>query len=377
MSYNPKSLFSKIQEKEQTQAAHSGSFSNPLLFKPKVNSTYALRLLWLAPEKGFDREYPMINSYIHRVWDDNAANGQKDHKVICPTSQYIMGETKAAFNKCPICEATSKFYNDGKAGSESSAELYKTFRRTCVGYVPVYVVNGPEEDLHQIRILQYGKQFKDFFDRKIFGIIRQSKNNQEDIPPVDLGDEAIGLEAFMYYDTSTNTIITEGYDLMITTTAKRMMIGNRPVDMPQYQLDFTRRKRNITEIDGIDLTSQEGINYFESLNSSVLHFDQEFYIKSTDAELQEFKLNYITKQEINSTEVSKEIPIEKPKVSVNNMKAPVINQEENNDIPDEIPMGNTSVSKIKSSKSNTTNDAEEIPRTANGDIDIDALIDGL
>ena len=94
-------------------------------------------------------------------------------------------------------------------------------------------------------------------------------------------------------------------------------------------------------------------------------------------ELQEFKLNYITKQEVNSTEVSKEIPIEKPKVSVNNMKAPVINQEENNDIPDEIPMGNTSVSKTKSSKSNTTNDAEEIPRTANGDIDIDALIDGL
>ena len=368
MSYNPKSLFSKIQEKEQAQASSSSTFSNPLLFKPKVNSTYALRLLWLEPEKGYNREYPMINSYIHRIWDENAANGQKDHKVICPTSQYIMGETKAAFNKCPICEATSKFYNEGKAGSESSAELYKTFRRTCIGYVPVYVVNGPEEDIHQVRILQYGKQFKDFFDRKIFGIVKQSKFNTEDQPPVDLGDEAIGLEAFMYYDSNSDKVITEGYDLTVTTTVKRMMIGNNAVDMPQYQLDFTRRKRSVTEIDGIDLTTSEGIKYFESLNSSILHFDQDFYLTSTDEELQDFKLNYITKQAANTSET--EEPVEKPTIKLPSKVSKAVETSVKEDV-DEIPMGNAP----KTPKVNVEQD--EIPRSADGEIDIDALIGRL
>ena len=110
MSYNPKQLFSQIQKKEQDNASGSGNnsgFTNPLIFKPKVGSSYAVRLLWLSPDKGCDREYPMINSFIHRVWDDNATTGSKDVKVICPTSQYMMGETSAAFRRCPICEAAS------------------------------------------------------------------------------------------------------------------------------------------------------------------------------------------------------------------------------------------------------------------------------
>lgn len=361
MSYNPKSLFDKIQEKEKENATATNTFINPLLFKPKINTTYTLRLLWLAPEKGYNREYPMINSYVHKFWDDNASNGQKEHKVICPTSQYIMGETSAAFKRCPICEATSKFYNEGKAGSVSSNELYKIFRRTCMGYIPVYIVNGPEEDLHQIRILQYGKQFKDFFDLKIFGVVKQSKNKNADEIPLNLSDEAIGLEAFMYYDTTNDSIVTEGYDLIITTTTKRMEIGNKSVDMPQYQLDFTRKKRSITEMLNIDLTTPSGIKFFESLNSSILHFDKDFYLTSTDEELQKFKLNYVTKEEIQ----------EKTEVESNSNLNELEKIEEAEETEETEKINDNKLNKDKAE------DDINIPRNNDGEIDIDALIKGI
>lgn len=366
MSYNPKSLFDKIQQKEQENAANAGTtgFNNPLIFKPKVGTVYSVRLLWFTPEQGYDREYPMINSYIHKCWDDNSTSGNKEHKVICPTSQYVLGETTAAFRKCPICSAMSDFYKKGQEGSESAKEIYSKFRRTCVGYVPVYIVNGPNDDenVHQVRILQYGKQFKDFFDNKIFGIKKQNRNNEEqDMSMVD--DEAIGLDAFMYYDETSDEIVTKGYNLLITTTSKKMVLGGKQIDMPQYQLDFARKLSNITDFDGVELTTKEGVKYFNSINSQIIHFDRDFYFKSTDQELQEFKLNYISKESVN-TEV--EETTNKPTIKL--PKKPVEEVEEQ----DQIPMGNST----KTNEDDSV-ETEEVPRTDSGEVDVDALLKGL
>lgn len=359
MSYNPKSLFNNIQKREQENAANggnSGGFSNPLIFKPKVGTTYAVRLLWLPPAEGYDREYPMINSYIHRIWDENVTSGSKDVRVVCPTSQYMMGETSAAFKKCPICTAASEFYKKGQEGSESAKEMYSKFRRTCVGYVPVYIVNGPEEDIHQVKILQYSKQFKDFFDSKIFGIKKQNKNSDEMTDNI-LDEEAIGLEAFMYYDETVDEIVTKGYNLVINTSTKKMIINGKTVDMPQYTLDFTRKASNIVEIDDIDLQSEEGIKYFNSLNESILNFDKDFYIKSNDAELQEFKMNYITKETVDESIESEDVtdkPVLKlPKKEAVVTKKPVVEEPSISDASEEIPM------------------------TETGEIDIDKLCEGL
>lgn len=376
MSYNPKSLFDKIQQKEQANAAHTGNsgFGNPLLWKPKVGTTYAIRLLWFNPEEGYDREYPMINSYIHRCWDENSASGNKEHKVICPTSQYMMGETSAAFKKCPICAAMSDFYKQGQEGSESAKEIYNKFRRTCVGYVPVYIVNGPNDDesVHQIRILQYGKQFKDFFDSKIFGIKKQNRNEEVDN---SVDDESIGLEAFMYYDETVDEVVTKGYNLLITTTSKKMVLGGKQIDMPQYQLDFTRKLSNITDFDGVELNTEEGVKYFNSVNSQIIHFDRDFYLKSTDQELQEFKLNYISRESVDidteEVETPSRPPIRPPKKEVKDEEVEV-------DPMDEIPMGNASKKPInKNVQPTTKTESDEIPRTASGDVDVDALLSGF
>ena len=379
MSYNPKKLFNQIQKKEQENASgqSAGNFGNPLLFKPKVGTTYSIRLLWLSPEEGYDREYPMINSYIRRIWDENATSGSKDIKVICPTSQYMLGETPSAFKKCPICAAASDFYKKGQEGSDSAKELYDKFRRTCVGYVPIYIVNGPEEDIGQIRILQYGKQFKDFFDAKIFGIKKQNRNGEaEDMTMLE--EDIIGLDAFMYYDETQDSIVTKGYNLIITTTTKPMNIRGKKIDMPQYALDFTRKLSTVSEIDGVELDSDQGVKYFNCLNSKVLHFDKDFYIKSTDEELQNFKLDFITKESVNEevdNSAMRKPPIKPPVKSI-----PVVEDVDGeDDNEDEIPMH---FNKKKATPTRPVIEEDEdisvnIPRTSSGDLDVDSLVNDL
>jgi hypothetical protein len=380
MSYNPRSLFNKIQQSQASSTESAGNFANPLIFKPKPGTSYSIRLLWLAPEAGFDREFPMINSYIHRVWDDAATAGNKEAKVICPTSQYIMGETSAAFRKCPICESASAFYKKGQEGSDSAKELYKKFRRTFIGYVPVYIVNGPEEDIHQVKILQYGKQFKDFFDSKIFGIQKQSKY-ADDAASDMMDDEALGLEAFMYYDESTDEVITRGYNLVITTSTKKMVIDGKSIDMPQYSIDFTRKLTNITDIDGISLTDADGIKYFNSINSQILHFDKDFYQKSTEEELNQFKLNFISRPAVESVDEAESIAsrpaISLPKKAAVPVAKPAVEAETAEEEADEIPMGKVATENTKRAKTVVDESTDEIPRTADGEVDVQSLLNGI
>ena len=106
---SPLSLFEKLRSKEVNNvSAPSGNFGNPNLFKLKQGASYTFRLLWTPPADGYDREYPMINQYVHRIWDENSI-GSHDVKVYCKTSQYDLGETKAGF-ACPICKAMSAAY---------------------------------------------------------------------------------------------------------------------------------------------------------------------------------------------------------------------------------------------------------------------------
>lgn len=321
MSRSPKSIFEDIQKKLKENAAAAAepggnsAFKNENVFKPTKAGTMTVRLLWLPPAEGVKRDFPMINSYVHRFYNPNAANGHKYVKVACPTSQYMKGETMEGFGDCCICKAVSKFYKEG-ADSPSAKELYNTFRRACEGYIPVYVVTGPEELQGKVKILQYGKQFKDFFNRKIFGITAKG-----DETPVE-ADEIIGLEAFMYYDNDEDAIQTVGYDLIISTTIENIPMGNRKVAMPKYSLDFSRRPKTIEEIDGINLNKASGVKYFKNLNDE-LGFDKSFLIESTAEERENFLNTYVIKDEetkaapkidelVDDEEVDEEVEV-KPK----------------------------------------------------------------
>jgi len=304
-NYNPTMLFDTLKQKEINANNSLGHFGNPNIFKPKIGTSYVLRLLWLSPDNT-DREYPMINQYVHSFWDDEITNGSKEVTVYCKTSQYDMGETRAAFNDCPICGKSSEFYQDFKNNSSNtSKELYDKFGRKLHGYVPVYIVDGPESDKGQIKILYYGKLYKTFFDKKIFGIIKQQKNaktdNKNEQSTVN-SDEIIGVDAFMYYDPKSEEVITNGYDLLITVTAKKVLVNGKQIDMPDYSLDFSRKARNISKFGNTEISPE----YFNSL-SHELSFDKDLYKTSTIEELNEFKAKYIDDPSDESIEASNKV----------------------------------------------------------------------
>lgn len=291
---DPTKLFSVLQERAKTQAEGSGSFGNQNILKLEKGQEYKLRLLWLPSE---DREYPMINQYVHRIWDNDAI-GSKDVTVVCPTSQY--DEDNAGFKSCPICERMSALYNEYKKnGSKSAKELYDKFKRTLRGYVPVYVVNGPEKDLHQIKILQYSIQFKRFFDEKIYGLeaVKKKTDDAEKkqtkiaVQEDDDDDEikCVGIKAFMYYNPKADEVVTTGYNLKITVGVKKIDIGGKLTEVPDYNIRFlTKKETTISSFGEKEITPE----YFKSI-SDMLNFDKDFFKMSNKEELAKFKMKYI------------------------------------------------------------------------------------
>lgn len=283
-------LFDALRKKVESQSTSTpGTFGNQNLLKLKRDTSYKLRLLWLVPSDGYEREYPMLNQYVHRIWDENAI-GSKNVEVYCKTSQYDEGETKAGF-ACPICKKMSELYKEYlDHGSASAYEIYKKFRRTLHGFVPVYVISGPQEDLHKVKILQYTKTFKDFFDLKIFGITKAKKSGQDDQVQDDVADDIIGIDAFTYYDPKNNEVVTKAYDLIVTVTTKKVTIDGKKLDLPDYKLDFSRKMSEI-DLEGEGITVEGYLNLSQEIG-----FDADFYKKSTDEELNAFKNKYITNE---------------------------------------------------------------------------------
>jgi len=330
---DPVRLFDGIRNKlnSQSQSSFGGNFANPNLLKLKRESTYKLRILWINAAEGFNREVPMINQYVHRIWDDNAI-GSRDVKVYCRTSQYDKGETREGYETCPICKKMSAVYKEySETGSKSCQEIYSKFRRTLHGYVPVYVVSGPAEDAHKIKILQYTKMFKDFFDAKIFGVTKRKPNQNGEQVEVNDAEDMIGMEAFTYYDTKSKEIVTKGYDFIVSVGTKRIQMNGKMIDVPDYKLDFARK---MTDVDFED--EEMSVDRFLNL-SDELGFDRDFYKISTDEQLEEFKAKYISNDSVINEEVDDlEVEEEKPKASkMNQIMKDIKTSVENAEIEDE------------------------------------------
>lgn len=369
---NPLSVFERLRNKEvNVSNPGSGNFGNPNLFKLKQGNSYALRLLWVPPADGYDREYPMINQYVHRIWDENAI-GSKDVKVYCRTSQYDLGESKAGF-ECPICKAMSNAYKEGANGSKSAQELYRKFRRTLNGYAVVYVVKGPAEDLHQIKILQFTKSCKDFFDENIFGIKKNNKNAENAETVNDDSDEMIGIDAFMYYDPKTNTVNTEGYNFIVNVSTKRVPIDGRMVDMPDYSFKFSNKLTTVDDFDGEEITPEVFLGLSEKIG-----FDKDFYKFSTNEEIEQFKSRYIDGNEIEESldeEIEEEMSVMDRLKSKKPVKSVDLDDEKDEDDIEESKPVKTSTKKppvmeeVEEDEVDESNDEE-----SDEEIDIDDLL---
>ena len=322
---DPMKLFNMLKEQAQTSGQFSGgSFGNQHILKLQKGKKYSLRLLWLPST---ERQSPMINQYVHRIWDEKAV-GSKDVNVVCPTSQYDLDSK--GFSACPICEKMSELYKEAQNGSTSAKELYDKFKRTLRGYVPVYVVNGPAEDINQIKILQYTISFKKYFDSKIFGIVDETANNDQNQEDEDFEESnVVGINAFMYFDPKTNKVMTTGHNFIITVGTKKVPLSSgRIVEMNDYKLDFSMKATDIDNFNGKKITP----DYFCNL-SDELHFDEDFYVMHNLEKIANFKMKYIDGDDtamISETPIQKkeeveEEVIEQPKKIV---KKPVVQKEE-------------------------------------------------
>lgn len=136
--------------------------------------------------------------------------------VACPTSQYLDGDR--GFSNCVICNCASAYYKEStESHSKTASELYKKFKRNFNGYIPVYIVNGPEDVVGKVMVLRYGKQLADFLNLKVFGVAPKPRKGESPIE-VD-ADDVLGISAFTYIDDDGN-IVNKAYDLTITVTTK-------------------------------------------------------------------------------------------------------------------------------------------------------------
>lgn len=360
MSFNAMGIFDKLQQREQQRASegNGGSFGNKNILKLQRGSKYQLRLLYLPP-MNCDRMYPMINSYSHSFWDDNAS-GNKMKVVACPTSQYLDGDR--GFDNCVICACASAYYKEStESHSKTASELYKKFKRNFNGYIPVYVVNGPEDVVGKVMILRYGKQLADFLNLKVFGVAPKTRKGENPIE-VD-ADDVLGISAFTYIDDDGN-IVNKAYDLTITVTTKSIPTDDgKNVDVPNYAFDFKRNQTTITEFNDVELTAE----YFNTLNEE-LSFDKDFYINSSAADRENFKLKYITAgEDIDSSTGNgdKESALPQPKPLVKKPAQTVISDEVEQPAP-----------KVKPA-SPKTEIAEDDFTDENGEIDVDKLLDNI
>jgi len=295
---NPMSLIDQIRKREQANQAASTFPTNENIIKLKAGNNYAFRLLWLPPvDDKCNRLYPMISQYVHRIYQ----KGVGEAKVYCPTSPYLKGDTPEGY-KCPICREVFDLYKESTT-SPSAKQIVDTFRRTMVGYIPVYVVQGPVEEKGKVRILQYTKSFHDFFYSQIFGIApkKRKNGNNEDTANIENVDEPLNTLAFMYLNEN-DELITNGVNFIVKVTAQKVPINGRMTDVNKYEMKFSH---NETDIPGITAP------VFKALNSK-LKFDEDFYKESSTEELLTFKNKYMsntaeTSNDDSDDEVSSDI----------------------------------------------------------------------
>jgi len=254
-----KNLFDEIRNKENTKADNRSKNASKLSedprfihFKEGATEPYRFRLLYKISQ-GSSRKSPFILRNTHAFYDEVTKTYSW---ITCPTSEYLLDETKEGFSSCTTCSKLGPIYKNIKT-SPSAGEIYNKFKRAFNGYAVVYVINDPlkKENNGKVKIIRFGVKIKDFLKKEVFGVIYDKKTKKKII-----NDDAIGIKAFD---------INDGYTLSIQVTK----VG----EFNNYDTSFSRNTSKI------DISEEEIEKQFNELN-----FDKDFYTSSTPEQLSEF-----------------------------------------------------------------------------------------
>lgn len=195
-------------------------------------------------------------------------------KVICPqNTKYVSRNCY-----CNICKECWELFQDGRDnGVKSSEELNRKVKGKFHGYVPFYVIDdtfNPENNGH-VKILHFVTQTNDEFMRVIEGI--DKKGNP--IP----GAYPLGENAWYWGDDGAS------HELCITVS--KGQYGN------DYGVSFAPTATSCADINA-ELVAKE---YAE------LNFDKDYYLESTEDELDQFLKECIYPHTIGNDAVAESV----------------------------------------------------------------------
>lgn len=357
----------------ELQSEKKGNFKSfiTLFLKPNdpnnENEKYRFRILnYITPEKN-DRKAPFISRYVHNHWG-TSDNGVRivDDTVVCPSSAFInaredetlgftekfrelkLKEKKFTWSEiCPCCQHVGEAWNSYKSSGKTdkiAQERISQLSRVFQGIVPVYVIHDPinpkNDGKFKCIIFSDPDEYKAFLDivNRERAKIRMGGNQYRWCNGDNAVDFYLRMEKVPVVWNEGKANQREGFKRKIT----RMAFGTKAYDL--------------RDNDGMPIITQDAIDKFE--------FDEQYYVKSTMAEIEDFyKRHYafvnknipteeedvfsdstpIVKKSVNSTaEPSKPVvPAEEKTIPQNpTVKKITVADEDINDLladPDDLP----------------------------------------
>ena len=258
---------------------------------------YRFRILnFRSPVKN-DRAYPFISRYVHNHWGINE-NGFKvvDDYVVCPATPYIdakndpslgfadtyhelkLKDKKATWdNVCPVCRRVAEAWNSWKSSGKTdrlAVERAGNLKRQFQGIVPVYVINDPinEKNNGRFKCIIFSnqseyKQFIDIVNAEVAKIVAGGRT-------YDWCNGKNAVDFYLRMD-KVPVIWNEGKSNEKQGTVRkitRMAFGTKPYDL--------------VDVNGHEIVTKEAIDKFE--------FDDQYYVKSTKTELEDFYKKYFS-----------------------------------------------------------------------------------
>lgn len=252
---------------------------------------YRFRILNFRSQSKNDRVYPFISRYVHNHWGTND-NGFRivDDCVVCPSTPHVdaKGDESLGFtetyrelklkdkkamwdNVCPVCRQVAAAWNAWKSSGKTdrlALERISAMKKQFQGVIPVYVVNDPVNEKNNGRfkciIFSNQDEYKQFIDivNRERAKIAASGNSYTWCNGKNAVDFYLRME-------KVPVIYNEGKPNEKQGIARRIT-----------KMAFGAKAYDLLDNNGAEIVTKEAIDRFE--------FDDQYYVRSTKTELEEF-----------------------------------------------------------------------------------------
>ena len=261
--------------------------------KENPKEAYRFRLLnFRSPTKN-NRSYPFISRFVHNHWSVNE-NGIRvvDDYVVCPSTPYIDAKNDADLgfvntfkelklrdkkptwdNVCPVCRHVAEAWNAWKSSGKTdkmALDRISAMKKQFQGVVPVYVINDPVNAKNNGRfkciIFNNQDEYKHFVE--LVNMERAKINAAGGTYSWCNGENAVDFYLRMEKVPVTYKNGKQGTVRKIT----KMTFGQKAYDLVDNNQN--------------PIVTKENIDRFE--------FDDQYYVKTTKTELEEFYDKYFS-----------------------------------------------------------------------------------